>query len=181
MMGIIPGDFCTTDIKISFKLLSKEVDDLVEASSEKTFAQKIIINQHNKYHRAWDTFIKVASLLSSYFYAYMSACEIENETVLLLEIMAVFETIFFASMVSKFLVTYTREGTNIEEKDLSKISLRYFKSRFLIDLIALFPFPVVLDFNGIESHLYLIKIIRLKEGFELLDVSTFMEFLRKYY
>ena len=96
-------------------------------------------------------------------YAYMAAFEDQDETVLW-HISLYFESIFLLSMGLKFLYEYKKDDSEMNERDLSKIAVHYLKGEFLFDFIPLIPLNL-LDLNGYERLFYLIKIIRLVNGF----------------
>ena len=74
-------------------------------------------------------------------------------------------------MISKFFVEFTVEGDTMPTRNINKIIYRYLTTNFIIDFIPLIPFSFFLDLNGKEKHFYIIKVMRLVNGFRILDVS----------
>lgn len=71
-----------------------------------------------------------------------------------------------------FFVTYVDEN-NIIVRDVSKISLRYFKSKFAFHVLTAIPYQVFFKFQY-SRFFYLIKGLRILETSELLDTARFM-------
>ena len=82
-------------------------------------------------------------------------------------IMLIFESVFLVSMGLKFFREFTKDGQTLPTKDLKQIAERYLKTDFIYDLIPLIPFPLIMDFDGRESHLYLVKCTRMINGFRI--------------
>ena len=65
-------------------------------------------------------------------------------------------------------------------KDIWKISERYFRNEFLMDLIPTIPFTFIFDMS-VEKYgriFYLIKIIRLAKGLKIYNVQQIMDYLK---
>ena len=58
--------------------------------------------------------------------------------------------------------------------------MRYLKGNFVYDFFPLLPFTYI-PLNGFERLFYLIKIIRLVIGLQILDVPRIMEKIKKIY
>jgi hypothetical protein len=87
----------------------------------------------------------------------------------------IYEIIFAISIMLKFLYEYKIEDAEQPPvRDLQKIGMRYLKDQFIWDFIPIIPFPA-LDFNGYERLFYLIKIMRLVNGFKVFSVPAIME------
>ena len=67
------------------------------------------------------------------------------------------------------------------EKSVSKISMNYFHTFFLIDLIPLIPLQYIEMIDARAKLFYMIKILRLEKGFRLLNISRFMRVINKTY
>jgi len=94
----------------------------------------------------------------------------------------VFSSLFIVDMVIHFKVS---EATKNEaaKKKIKKPLLRrvvdYFKDRFVIDFVSLVPFPYLLrPYFELSRLLYLLKVVRLIQGFQLLDYTTFTRQLK---
>ena len=61
------------------------------------------------------------------------------------------------------------------------IADKYLKSDFIFDLIPLVPLPLILDLDGRESHFYIVKCIRMINGFFVFDLKAISREIRKFY
>ena len=131
---------------------------------KRPFVDLIVIDYDSKFRTFWKILETWCQLTSSYLYAYMAAFENIHDGVLF-HINLGFEVIFFLSMCFKFLYEHKKaDSSKGTERDLSKIAMIYLKGEFMFDLIPLLPF-VHLPLNGYERLFYLIKIMRLVNGF----------------
>ena len=104
----------------------------------------------------------------------MAAFENVNDEVLN-KVNLVYEIIFFISLCLKFLYEYERDDAErVMERDLGKIATRYVKGDFIFDFVPLLPL-VWLDLGGKERLFYLIKIVRLINGFKVFSVPAIMQ------
>lgn len=133
----------------------------------------IVIGLDSKFRIWWRILETWSQLTSSYLYAYMAAFEDKNDGPLF-HVQIVYETIFLISMGLKFLYEQDKKDSEGTERDLSKIAMHYLRGEFLFDLIPLIPL-VALDLGGYERLFYLIKIIRLVNGFQVFSVPVIME------
>lgn len=82
------------------------------------------------------------------------------------------------TILIKFLVSYTPEGSTNPERDLTKISKRYLKNGFVMEFITVIPFTS-LSLGGYERLFYLIKVLRLFIGFKVFNVHLIMQRIKK--
>ena len=62
------------------------------------------------------------------------------------------------------------------------IANRYFKDRFFIDSVALLPLNFFIKLQNIYGRLfYLLKVLRLKKGFEILNTADIMKNVKLIY
>jgi hypothetical protein len=62
------------------------------------------------------------------------------------------------------------------------IANRYFKDRFFIDFVALLPLNFFIKLQNIYGRLfYLLKVLRLKKGFEILNTADIMKNVKLIY
>lgn len=163
------------DIDVSFQFSNKiNLNEYDEEAKPKNLGDEmaninvldlITIGEHNKAYKLWKGFVVLNSLVSSYFYAYMSAFYSPKPENNLFKVMLFFEIVFFAQIILKFFEEFTKDGQTIPTKDLGEIARKYLKDQFIYDLIPLIPFPYLLPLGGKEGHLYFIKVIRLVNGF----------------
>lgn len=95
-------------------------------------------------------------------------------------VMIFFELSFLLDVIFKFFKSYTKDGETVPTIDLSKIARRYIYTTFIFDFIPLIPIPSLLEFHR-DNHLYIIKCIRIINGFALFNVSEIMEEVRGFY
>ena len=123
----------------------------------------------------------VCCLVSSYFYAYIAAFHVPKFGDPLFTVMLCFESVFLIKMITRFFVSFTKDGQTIPTRDLNQIAKRYVKSiDFFFDAITIFPFSFILDLNGIENHLFVIKCIRVGIGFRLFNLRRIMSDIRSF-
>ena len=84
------------------------------------------------------------------------------------------------------MTSYIPEGSTIPVTDHKHISQRYMKKgTFYQDLIALLPMTLIFFHNNYFDEFYrlffLIKVIRIKKGFDIFDVPHIMETVKDFY
>ena len=80
-------------------------------------------------------------MFSSYYYAYMAACNDPSDDPPILIPVLVFEIIFGISMILQFFLEFKVEDSPLPVRDFGKIAYRYMKSDFIFDVIPLIPMP----------------------------------------
>lgn len=84
-------------------------------------------------------------------------------------------------MIIQGLVEFTPPGEKLPITDPARTITRYITTDFVYDFIPLIPLQIVpLDRNR-QYIFYLLKMIRLKKGFKILEVPAMMEKIKKYY
>ena len=64
---------------------------------------------------------------------------------------------------------------------MKQIAERYIRDDFIYDLIPIIPFPLILELDwGRQSHMYIIKCMRVVNGFRVFDVNVIMQEIRKF-
>ena len=119
-----------------------------------------------------DAIFVISCIVSPYIYAYFALHGHEQGQRIALAITIFFESIFVISILRNFITSYTPDGEIIPVMDIWKISGRYFKNEFLMDLIPTIPITFILDMS-VEKYgriFYLIKIIRLAKGLKIYNV-----------
>ena len=83
------------------------------------------------------------------------------------------EVIFVADLILKFFTAYRNSETNKEVKKLHRTAFHYvFKSTFILDLLAIFPFIYI--FNSEDARISrLVRLFRIPKFIDLLDISKF--------
>jgi hypothetical protein len=149
-MGINPIDFSNMDVEVSFQLSNARNHEDIKYVKNKTFMERIVIDENNRYYLAWKIIVIFLCVISSYFYAYMAAFRAPEPGEDFFSVMLFFEISFFIDICLKFLVSFTKDGETIPTRDLSKIGWRYLNKGFIFDFIPLIPFPNFLDIDHRE-------------------------------
>lgn len=79
----------------------------------------------------------------------------------------------------KFNLEFQEIDSPIPVRNYGQIAKRYFKDEFFIEALPLVPFPTFLRMQGLEQHLYFIKVIRILKCTRVLDKEKFMKFYIK--
>lgn len=121
-------------------------------------------------------FIDILRIFSSFVYIHFAAFREDNwrftqvvELIFLLDMML----IFFTDIVDP------NKPLGAPIRDHAKIFTKYMKSGFAYDIIALTPFYMLKLDRKREYLLYIIKLIRLKRGFDNLDVLSLLTYYKK--
>jgi len=87
-----------------------------------------------------------------------------------------FQAFYIVSMGIEFRTDFELFPGENTIKDPIKIALRYIKTQFIFDLLAIIPFNYFISINnGYGRLFYLIKLIRLFKGFQILNVANIMQ------
>jgi hypothetical protein len=92
-----------------------------------------------------------------------------------------FESLFAVSIVLRFFVDYYEEGKQFPVRDLTAIAKNYLKTGFVFDFIPLIPLQELPLPRGYARFFYIIKVMRLFNGFKLLNVEHIMDYIKKFY
>lgn len=114
----------------------------------------------------------MSCLFSPYIYAYFALHGHEQGEKGPVWITIGFECIFVITILKNFITEYTPEGEIVPVKDIWKISDRYLKSEFLIDLVPTIPMTFIIDMS-VKKYgriFYLVKIVRLAKGLKIYNV-----------
>jgi len=96
-----------------------------------------------------------------------------------------FQAAFTVDLILSFFKEQHNRISQEVERDVKKISLAYLKGRFFLDIVTLLPLFEMC--RGTFAHgenakaLYLVKVLRLYNGFELLNYKTFMNEVKQVY
>jgi hypothetical protein len=145
----------------------------------------------------WTFFDIICCLTSSYVYIWLATfgegcaekdlvngvcTENSPDGSIIMKVSLGFELVFAFSILTRFLTDYTPDGETEAVKSLSKISARYLHSDFVWDLLPLIPLPIFFK-NVLKSYaklLYMIKCIRIINGFKLFNVSLMLSSIKKF-
>ena len=91
------------------------------------------------------------------------------------------ESIFLADMMISFITDYVdpQKPLGAPIRELSRIFSKYISGGFMYDFIALTPFYMLNMVRDRQKLLYIVKLIRLKRGFDNLDVLSFLTAYKK--
>ena len=125
----------------------------------------------------WRPIEIISYLLSSYYYAWMTAYSLEEETIPTMSIF--WEFVFLMTMMITFLTEFTPDGETIPVRNLTKIAQNYFKKGFMFDFVTLLPIPWIF-YTMHYSHLfYGIKVIRTVKGIKVFDVTEALNWIKE--
>lgn len=90
------------------------------------------------------------------------------------------ESCFFIFMILQFFKAYVPQYQNREIRDYRMIAARYIEGDFKLDLFAIIPWPYFISLNHkYERLLFLMKLVRFKKGFTIMDYHTTMKIIKK--
>ena len=94
-----------------------------------------------------------------------------------------FEAVFLISMIVEFLTDYQPEQQGQEPiRDPILIAKKYIYGGFIVDLFALIPFTYFIQLkDGYGRLFYLVRVLRLKKGFQIVNVANIMQNLKLLY
>ena len=96
----------------------------------------------NPIYQFWKIFVVLTCIVSSYIYASVAAFKIPDQNSAINYVIIAFEVIFVIDMGVQFVLEYKPEDQYNKVRDITKISKRYFKTRFLFDSLAIVPFHI---------------------------------------
>ena len=130
----------------------------------------IIINVDNPIKGKFDVLIlflvAYTCIMAMYNTAFKNDDEANGSSLFLLLIEIFFVMDFFLN----FFTAYRHPDKQIEVRDLTEIALNYLKSWMFPDLIAVFPFQLLVD-NGMTLKLF--RLVRFPRVIKLLDNNKF--------
>ena len=121
--------------------------------------------------------------MSSYIYLYI-AMNADHKTPLFGSastdaIINSMELVYVIDICAKFCLAYTPIGKTVSIRELSKTSKHYLETRFIWDLIPTIPLQLLNLNHHFHYKLLLIKVMRLKRGLEVFDVSSIIKYVSK--
>ena len=155
-----------------------------DLSGNVIWSESIVIDHTGPSYIAFNFFVTFCCLVSSYMYVAMAAFRITESNPLMFFIMMIFEAIFVCDLCINFLLSYTPEHSSNKkdtERDIFKIWMHYLHGSFYLDIIPLIPFQALTMKRGRNTLFYLIKMIRLYNGFEIFDVPKLLDKVKKFY
>ena len=103
------------------------------------------MREDSRFIKCWRPMIIIACLISSHFYASASffALQKDKDDTSRSTVLYIFDHIFFAiftlDIFINFITEYRDIGETIPCRDLEKISKRYIRGSFVVDMIAWIP------------------------------------------
>jgi len=88
---------------------------------------------------------------------------------------------FAVSIILRFFVDYYEEGKQFPVRDFAAIAINYLKTDFIYDFIPLIPLQELPLPRDYARFFYIIKVMRLFNGFKLLNVEHIMAYIKKFY
>lgn len=161
------------------------IEALAEArAKEVECLQFLVFSESNFWYGLYSTFISIMCLITSYIYMYVATFRNGLANELNQGLFIFFEVCFLIHMILQFFKAYElsdESSDKKEERSMSKISLNYIKTYFIIDLIPLLPLQYWPLPDNREKIFYILKVTRLEKGFRLLNISRFMAVVKKAY
>jgi len=77
----------------------------------------------------------------------------------------------------EFITEYKQPMSEKKVRSIKLIAKNYIKTEFFIDVLMLIPWNWIVHFNG-SHYLFVIKVLRLREAFDILDVKKFYSQLK---
>ena len=130
----------------------------------------------------WKIFIIFISFFSSFHYAFMAAFDGKGAPVRKLNTFELFyESLFLVSIVMNLITEYNYPASQKIERKINKIILIYLRGSFAYDVVAILPLRIIFwDLeNNYRKLFYLVKLIRLQNGFKYLSHRVFMNEVKK--
>ena len=153
-----------------------------QAEEDISLSEILMISRVGKCYSCFAIVDSLASVLSSYFYSWLTCYgdHYEYETVDLVVI--IIEIFFLVNMLVKFITDYTEEGEKFPVKDWIKIAKRYLKNGFITDLIPIIPLQWMFSHGKFKVKiLYMPKIIRFIGGFEIFDIRYLNKMVKQHH
>jgi hypothetical protein len=169
----------TRPMKVSqehkFNIQMKQVPSAAstkEIKPVRTCREKIIIRQGNKYKAVFDIWIGVLVAYSCVTAAYFATFQDPPNSQEIADLCL--ESFFWIDMFLNFFSEYTDPKTHEVISDLKKIAIHYiFKSTFILDFLAVFPFYTIFGGSAILTKLF--RLVRLPRLVRLLDNYKFIK------
>ena len=93
----------------------------------------------------------------------------------------IIEIIYLIDMITTFFVEYIPEQEGVPKiKDHYNIAKRYLNNNFIREAIPLFPLHYI-EIGELSNLWYVVKLIRIIRGFELLNVHRIMLNVKRFY
>jgi len=141
-LGIEPGHLNNKDVAFYFELIDNETRYSSSCDHHKAIAfwDHLVIDHKGCFYTIWRPLYVCSCLVSSYVYAYLACFESAHQVTEFRVLEAVFEGIFFISIIIEFLASYenpNKKGDKI--KSVEKSARRYVYGNFIRDLIPVLP------------------------------------------
>lgn len=92
------------------------------------------------------------------------------------------EVFFWFNLIKNLLTTYKDKETGIKVKRLGQISTHYLSTSFILDLIPTIPLTYFdIKFDKISDLLFLIKLLRMRDGLRFLDLRQYVSKIAKFF
>ena len=140
----------------------------------------MVIDHQGPPYMIFNIVTSICCLVSAYIYAFIAAHRVGEDDPMVIVSNIIFETVFTLDILTNFVLSYTDvgSGSDFPVRDVVKIAKRYFKGRFFWDLLPIIPLQDLPSTNKRSSLFYLVKLIRLQKGFEILNVPVWVSKLK---
>ena len=154
--------------------------DITLDTNKKSLYQKLLIGHDSKLKSIFDLLvllmINISSLIVLYDFCFIETDENENSLFTNTVIYYVIEGFFAIFIILQFFQTYQNPSTLLIITDFKRISLKYIKGWFIIDLLSIIPYELMFsssDTNSDLKYLRLIRLLRLPKFIQTIDVKRF--------
>ncbi|CAH1436931.1 unnamed protein product [Lactuca virosa] len=144
------------------------------SNGRKGSSHGLVIHPRNRWYRAWEKFILLWAMYSSFFtpmeFGFFRG--LPNH-LYLLDIIC--QTLFFIDIVLQFFIAFRDIDTEKMIFNPNLISLRYLQSHFILDLLACIPWDIIYKACGRKEEVRYLLLIRLVRTRKVLEFFSKME------
>lgn len=146
---------------------------------------ELVIEKSNIIYHSWKMGSTILAFTSSFKYAYFAAfihMMNDDEISRAYTEDTIYNVLFVIDLVLQFFVE--RDIEQVPTKVHKQIALAYMKETFLMDFLGIIPFQMILDGKidlKYSRLLYLIKLTRLYNGYQLLSYNVYMKEVKNLY
>lgn len=157
---------------------------LRKAAADRPWTDLLIYSESSTAYYCFERVVTSLCYVSSVFYMGLAAHREERWEAdwPRLEAVAIgFECSFLVFMLLQFFKAYVPEhsGKGLEVRDFSLIARRYLATDFKMDLFALLPLQHLDLARRRQRLFYLLKLVRFKKGFSMLNIPLTMKLVKK--
>ena len=145
--------------------------------SRKKLIELLVISENSEWYTCFNIFVTILCLISGYYYGAIAGfrySDLETNTNFHYNFQLFLEIVFLLHMILQFFVEVRVQGKSESVRNPIEISQIYLKTNFPIDLLTMIPLQIFNLKRKRQYMFYAIKLLRIKKGFRLFDVSKMM-------